>query len=211
MWSIDLQAIIQAIGHIGIFAIVFAESGLFFGFFFPGDSLLFTAGLLASKGLLNIYSLLFGSFVFAVLGDSVGYAFGAKVGPKIFTKDDSLLFQKKHIERTRIFYERYGYKTILLARFVPIVRTFAPILAGVGGMRYRTFLSYNIIGGFLWAVGVTSAGYWLSSIVPGIDQYLIPIVLFIILISVMPPILEWWRERKKSFTERPLHENKKNS
>ena len=146
----DPMIIIKTLGLIGVLIIVFAESGLFFGFFFPGDSLLFTAGFLASQNYLNISILVFGAFICAVLGDSVGYWFGRKVGPKIFTKEDSIFFHKKHIERAQNFYNKYGNKTIFLARFVPIVRTFAPIVAGVGQMKYKNFLTYNIFGGFVW-------------------------------------------------------------
>lgn len=198
----DLPILIRAIGHLGIFAIVFAESGLFIGFFLPGDSLLFTAGLLASEGYLNILFLILGSVVAAILGDSVGYAFGARVGPKIFFREDSILFHKKYVERTKKFYDKHGPKTIILARFVPIVRTFAPILAGVGEMRYKTFLTYNIIGGSLWAIGVPILGYVLGRVIPDIDRYLIPIVLVIIFLSVLPPALEILRERKSSLNEK---------
>ena len=204
-FNLDLPAFITAIGHLGVFAIVFAESGLFIGFFLPGDSLLFTAGLLASKGYLNLALLVGGSVVSAILGDSVGYAFGRRVGPKIFSREDSILFHKKHIKRTKKFYEKHGAKTIILARFMPIVRTFAPILAGVGEMRYRTFITYNVMGGALWAAGVPMLGYTLGQTIPGIDRYLIPIVLVIIFLSVLPPILEIIRERSKG-----VHEKSKN-
>lgn len=188
--------IIKTLGTLGIIAIIFAESGLFFGFFLPGDSLLFTAGLVASQGHMNIWVLFVGSAIAAILGDSVGYAFGHKVGPKIFTRDDSLFFKKEYIEKTRIFYERHGKKTIILARFVPIVRTFAPILAGVGGMEYRTFLSYNIIGGIIWCIGLLSLGFILGSFVPDIDRYILPIVLGIIVVSMIPNALDFARSRK---------------
>ena len=204
-FNLDLPAFITAIGHLGVFAIVFAESGLFIGFFLPGDSLLFTAGLLASKGYLNLALLVGGSVVSAILGDSVGYAFGRRVGPRIFSREDSILFHKKHIKRTKKFYEKHGAKTIILARFMPIVRTFAPILAGVGEMRYRTFITYNVMGGALWAAGVPMLGYTLGQTIPGIDRYLIPIVLVIIFLSVLPPILEIIRERSKG-----VHEKSKN-
>ena len=201
-FNLDLPAFITAIGHLGVFAIVFAESGLFIGFFLPGDSLLFTAGLLASKGYLNLALLVGGSVVSAILGDSVGYAFGRRVGPRIFSREDSILFHKKHIKRTKKFYEKHGAKTIILARFMPIVRTFAPILAGVGEMRYRTFITYNVMGGALWAAGVPMLGYTLGQTIPGIDRYLIPIVLVIIFLSVLPPILEIIRERSKGVHEK---------
>lgn len=184
----DLVHIVQTAGYFGITAIIFAESGLFFGFFLPGDSLLFTAGFLASQGYLNIVLLCVLTFVAAVTGDSVGYWFGKKVGPKIFTKEESFLFRKSHIEKTQKYFERHGKKTIILARFIPIVRTFAPILAGVGEMEYRTFITYNVVGGFLWAVGITVAGFFLGRIIPDVDKYLLPIVLVIIFVSLLPAI-----------------------
>lgn len=182
------EQLISALGLAGVVAIIFAESGLFFGFFLPGDSLLFTAGLLASQGYLNIWWLAPAATLAAILGDSVGYWFGAKVGPKIFSKEDSLFFHKDHLLKTSEFYERHGKKTIILARFIPIVRTFAPILAGVGKMDYQTFLTYNIIGGLIWGAGLTLAGYFLGVWVPNIDQYLIPIILAIIVVSFIPVI-----------------------
>jgi membrane-associated protein len=192
---IDPAFLVATFGLLGVFAIVFAESGLFFGFFLPGDSLLFTAGLLASQGHFNILLLWLGCTVCAIAGDSVGYAFGKKVGPQIFFREDSFFFHKRHIDRTRAFYEKYGKKTIVLARFVPIVRTFAPILAGVGQMEYRTFLSYNIIGGALWSTLLISLGYGLGSAIPSIDRYLLPIVLLIIVISFVPILIEWIKSR----------------
>lgn len=188
--------IIQTVGLIGVWAIVFAESGLFFGFFFPGDSLLFTAGFLASQGLLNIWTLAFGCAIAAILGDSVGYWFGRKVGPKIFSREDSFFFNKKHILRTKSFYDRYGKKTIILARFVPIVRTFAPILAGVGEMNYRTFLSYNVIGGILWTFAFTWGGYLLGNLIPNSEKYLTFIIVGIIIVSLIPAAIEVVRSRK---------------
>ena len=152
---IDPQQLLRSFGTIGLFAIIFAESGLLFGFFLPGDSLLFTAGLFAAKGDLNLAVILVGCFLAAVIGDQVGYAFGKKVGPSIFRRENSRLFKQEYIQRADEFFEAHGAKTILLARFVPVVRTFVPILAGVGSMRYRTFLIYNVIGGLVWAVGVT--------------------------------------------------------
>ncbi|MBI5816959.1 MAG: VTT domain-containing protein [Candidatus Yonathbacteria bacterium] len=193
----DLMALIQTIGYLGIFAIVFAESGLFFGFFFPGDSLLFTAGLLASQGFLNIWVFVALVIMGAILGDSVGYWFGAKAGPKIFTREDSFFFHKRHVERTHNFYLKYGAKAIVLARFIPIVRTFTPILAGVGTMPYGTFLKWNIIGGVLWGAGVTLLGYFLGAVIPGIERYLLPIVAGIIIVSFLPLVSEFVKNRKK--------------
>ncbi len=192
------ESLIAAVGSAGIVAVVFAESGLFFGFFLPGDSLLFTAGLLASQGLLNIWWLVPCCMAAAILGDSVGYAFGKRVGPALFSREDSFLFHKKHAERARDFYERHGKKTIILARFVPIVRTFAPIVAGIGGMAYRTFLSFNVIGGVAWTALLTLAGYFLGRAFPATERYLNLIVVAIILLSFIPVAVEWLRERRKS-------------
>ena len=187
--GIQLPELVKAAGLIGLFGIIFAESGLLIGFFLPGDSLLFTAGFLASQGFFNIFVLAAICFMGAVLGDSFGYAFGKKIGPKIFTKEESLFFRKSHLERAHVFYEKYGGKTIVMARFMPVVRTFAPILAGVGLMRYRTFLFYNILGGFFWAVGLTLLGYWLGNVIPNVDRYIVPLVLLIIFLSMLPPII----------------------
>lgn len=196
----DLVKLITDVSYIGIFFILFAESGLFFGFFLPGDSLLFTAGFLASKGILNIYLLLPLTFIAAVLGDNVGYWFGKKIGPKIFSKEHSLFFSKSHVEKAQAFYEKHGSKTIILARFVPAVRTFAPIVAGVGKMHYETFFFYNIVGGLLWAVGVSLLGFFLGSAIPDVDKYLLPIIFLIILLSVSPGVLQFLKSesnRKK--------------
>lgn len=194
--TFDLITFVQSIGYIGLFLVVFAESGLFFGFFLPGDSLLFTAGLLASQGLFDINLLLIGIFLSAVLGDSFGYAFGRRVGPHIFNKEDSWLFKRSHLDRTSVFFDKHGGRAVILARFLPIVRTFTPILAGVGSMRYKKFLAYNIIGGLLWVLGLTLLGYFLGTYVPGVDQYLIPIVLAIIFISFLPTIFSYFKSKR---------------
>ncbi len=185
----DLTEVIRAVGLIGVWGIVFAESGLLIGFFFPGDSLLFTAGFLASQNVFNVYILAFGAFVAAVAGDNAGYTFGHKVGRRLFNKKDSAFFHKENLDKANDFYKKHGRKTIILARFIPIVRTFAPIVAGVGEMEYKTFFVFNIIGGALWALGVTFAGYFLGSIIPDIDKYLLPIIFLIILISVSPNLI----------------------
>lgn len=192
----NLIHLIQTVSYFGMFGIVFAESGLFFGFFLPGDSLLFTAGLLASQGHLNIWLLLLITFIAAVLGDNVGYMFGAKVGPKIFKKKESLFFRKENITRAEKFYEQYGPSTIILARFIPIVRTFAPIVAGVGKMKYQTFLLYNLIGGFCWTVIMTMAGFSLSKIFPDIGKHLELVVIIIVLLSIMPAIYHVIKEKR---------------
>ena len=186
LFEFDLITLIKTVGYLGLFVITFAESGLLIGFFLPGDSLLFTAGFLASQGFLNIAILMTVSFLGAITGDSVGYAFGKKIGPMIFTKEDSLLFHKDHLQRAKMFYERYGSKTIVVARFMPIVRTFAPILAGVGNMHYGTFVFYNIFGGALWSFGLSGLGYYLGNTIPNIDRYLLPIIAGIIILSVSP-------------------------
>jgi membrane-associated protein len=189
------HVIIAAVGLFGVIAIIFAETGLFFGFFFPGDSLLFTAGFLASQHQISFAWLLVGAFIAAVIGDSVGYAFGKKVGPTIFTKEDSIFFDKKHIARAQHFYERYGKKTIILARFIPVIRTFAPIVAGVGNMTYRTFISFNVIGAFLWTWAMLWLGYGFGSIIPDPDRYVIPAVIVIIVISALPALREIVKNR----------------
>jgi membrane-associated protein len=189
IFNIDIIALIKIGGYLGLFTIIFAESGVFFGFFLPGGSLLFTAGLLASQNLFNIYWLIAVVGVAAVLGDNVGYWFGSKVGDKIFVKEDSLFFNKKYLEKTREFYEKYGPMTVVIGRFVPIVRTFAPILAGVGKMNYRKFFTFNILGALLWAVGLALLGFFLGTSVPGIDKYITPIVILIIILSILPILL----------------------
>lgn len=194
--GISISTLIQATGLFGVFAIVFAESGLFIGFFLPGDSLLFTAGFLSSQGLFPIVLLMIGSFAAAVVGDNVGYAFGSRAGKKIFTREKSLIFRKDHLERAKHFYEVHGNKTIILARFIPVVRTFAPIVAGAAQMNYRRFFLYNVIGGGLWAVGLTGLGYFLGSMIPGVDRYLIPLVGLIIFISFLPVVFHLLKDRK---------------
>ncbi len=188
---IDLAQIVKSLGYFGVWAIIFAESGLLIGFFLPGDSLLFTAGFLASRGLLNIWILIIGAFICAVTGDNVGYFTGHKFGRKLFQKDDSLLFKKKNLEKTQKFYQKHGTKTIVIARFVPIVRTFAPIIAGLGTMHYRTFMYYNLIGGFLWTFGITSLGFFLGKSLPAeqLDKYLLPIIGLSIVVSLIPSII----------------------
>lgn len=184
----DLVELIRTVGYLGVFTIVFLESGLLIGFFFPGDSLLFTAGFLASQGFLDIKILIAGCFLAAVAGDSIGYLIGAKLGPKIFSKENSIFFHKKHLERAQRFYDKHGGKTIILARFVPVIRAFAPVVAGVGSMNYKKFVAFNLIGGVLWAIGVTFAGFYLGSMIPDVDKYLLPIVGLIIIASILPAL-----------------------
>ena len=186
MHFFEIISLIQTIGLIGIFLFVFAESGLFFGFFLPGDSLLFSAGLLAASGYLNIGYLIVGCAIFAILGDAVGYWFGRKVGYKIFFKEESFFFSKKNIDRTKIFFEKHGKKAILLARFVPIVRTFTPILAGVGKMDYKSFALYNASGGILWSATMLLLGYFLGGLFPDLQDYVLLFVVLVIVISFLP-------------------------
>lgn len=192
----DISSLVQSAGYIGLFLITFAESGLLIGFFLPGDSLLFTAGFLASQGYLDIRLLAPLLFVAAVIGDSVGYAFGYRVGPRIFKKEDSLLFHKENIARAQRFFEKHGGKTIILARFMPVIRTFAPILAGVGKMNYSQFVFYNIAGSLLWAVGLSLLGYFLGQAIPNVDRYLLPIIAGIIIVSFLPSIIHFLRDQK---------------
>ena len=182
----NLESFIKTIGLFGVFGIVYAESGLLIGFFFPGDSLLFTAGFLASQGFLDIYLLIIGCFIAAVLGDNTGYAFGHRIGKRLFQRHDSVWFHKDNLLKAQEFYKKHGRKTIILARFIPVVRTFAPIVAGMGDMDYKTFFILNIIGGILWAIGVPLTGYILGNAIPDIDRFLLPIVAFIIIVSVAP-------------------------
>ncbi len=184
-------------GYLLLVGIVFTETGLLVGFFLPGDSLLITAGLLAGMGSLNIWWLNGLVIAAAILGDSTGYAIGTRLGPRIFTRPKSMLFNPKHVQRTHRFYEKYGAKTIVIARFVPIVRTFAPVLAGVGSMRYRRFLTYNVVGGIGWVVSMTLAGYLLGQTVPNISKHIHELVIVIIVLSVIPIAVEVYRERRK--------------
>ena len=189
LFGTDLPTLIETIGLAGIFLIVFAESGLLLGFFLPGDSLLFTAGFLASQEYLPIGALVAGCFIAAVLGDNFGYAFGRRFGPRVFQREKSRFFNPSNLEYARRFYERHGGKAIVLARFMPFIRTFAPILAGVGEMRYPVFLAYNVLGAFLWAVLLPLAGYSLGASIPNVDRYLLPIIAGIVVASVLPSLI----------------------
>lgn len=200
-FGVDLVEAVKTVGYVGVFGVVFAETGLFLGFFFPGDSLLFVTGVLAAQGFFSLPLLVFLLFIAAVTGNMVGYSFGRYVGPKIFTREDSFLFRKSHVVKAQMFYDKYGAKMIVLARFVPIVRTFAPIVAGVGKMRYVTFMIYNVVGAFLWTVCLTTASYYLGSKIENIDRYLLPIVLGIIVVSVLPGVYEYWKEHRASHTD----------
>jgi membrane-associated protein len=194
-FSFDLIEVIRIIGYPGLFAIVFAETGLFLGFFLPGDSLLFIAGFLAGLGVFNIWLLMALLWVAAVAGNMVGYEFGKRVGPRIFAREDSFLFKKDHALKAQKFYEKHGAKTLFLARFMPIVRTFAPIVAGVAKMEYRSFLFYSTTGATAWVVGLVLVGYYLGGL-PIVREYLEVVILGIIFVSVLPAIVEYWKEKR---------------
>lgn len=194
----SLDALIRWGGYTILVGIVFTETGLLVGFFLPGDSLLITAGLVAAAGHLDIWLLNVLLIAAAVAGDSVGYGIGARIGPRLFTREQSLLFNPRHVERTRQFYARHGAKTIVIARFVPIIRTFAPVVAGVGAMEYRRFLFYNIAGGVGWVTSMTWAGYLLGQAVPNVESHIHIIVAVVIVLSVIPIVIEILRERRKS-------------
>ena len=196
----SLDAFIRWGGYGLLTAIVFTETGLLVGFFLPGDSLLITAGLLAAADVLNIWWLNVLLIVAAITGDSVGYALGARIGPRLFAREKSRLFNPRHVQRTRDFYARHGAKTIVIARFVPIIRTFAPVVAGVGQMSYPRFLFYNVAGGIGWVVSMTWAGYLLGSAVPDIDRHIHIVVLIVIVLSVIPIGIEILRERRRPST-----------
>jgi membrane-associated protein len=207
---LDPERLIDTFGLLGIFLIVFAESGLLIGFFLPGDSLLFTAGFLASGPSsvaedlhLPLVPLLLGVWIAAVAGDQIGYLFGQRVGPALFRRPDSRFFKQENIDKAQAFFDRHGPKAIVLARFVPIVRTFTPITAGVSRMHYRTFVTFNVIGGTLWAFGVTLLGYFLGQ-VDVIEQNLEITILILVAISCMPIVLEVLRARRQKGTDPTL-------
>ena len=190
----DLDSIIRTVGYFGVFGIIFAETGLFFGIFLPGDSLLFTAGFLASQGHFNIVVLCLICFVAAVAGDATGYYIGDRMGRRLFTKPESRIFKPEYLIKAQHFFEKHGGKAIILGRFMPIVRTMVPMVAGAGTMTYHKFFTYNVIGAFLWAVCVTLAGYFLGSTIPGVDKYLLPIIAVILVVSVAPSAIHIWKE-----------------
>ncbi len=201
-FSLDITHLLTTAGYVGLFLIVTAESGMGIGLFLPGDSLLVTAGILASRGLFNIYLVSLLSFIGAVIGDSIGYAIGARYGTRLFSKKNGLLFTKENLERSEHFYAVHGKKTIIIARFLPVIRSFAPILAGVGNMPYSTFVTYNVIGAVAWGVGLPFAGLFLGNKVSGIDKYIIPIILAIVIVSALPGILKlvhiWIKRRSRT-------------
>ena len=194
----DVRGLVQAGGYIALAIIVFTETGLMIGFFLPGDSLLVTAGLFAAKGDLNIVFLNVLLMTCAILGDATGYYIGKKLGPALFRKEDSLLFKKKHLIATHEFYERHGGKTIIIARFVPIVRTFAPVVAGMAGMGYRRFALFNIVGGIGWVFSMTMLGYGLVTMFPATEQHIEKVIIIVIFLSLLPGVFEWMRARSRA-------------
>ncbi|MGE3270649.1 MAG: DedA family protein [Chloroflexota bacterium] len=205
MLPFDLKDVIQAVGYVGLFAIVFAESGLFFGFFLPGDSLLFTAGFIASQGVFNLPLLMLLLSIAAVAGDSVGYWTGEKFGRRLFTNEQSFWRNPKRLDAAHAFYEKHGGKAIVLARFIPAVRTFVPIAAGMARMSYRKFLFWNVMGGVGWVVSMTAGGYFLTDALrrmfglaeKDIDKILLPVVFVIIIISVLPAVWHMYTENRE--------------
>jgi membrane-associated protein len=201
----SLQDLIRWGGLVVLVAIVFAETGLLIGFFLPGDSLLFVAGLVAAQGYLDITTLILCLSAAAIAGNATGYWFGHKVGPRLFARPDSRFFRREHLLKAQAFYEKHGGKAIVLARFIPVVRTFATVIAGAAGMNYRRFLFYNVAGGVGWVVSMCLLGYLLGSRIDNIDRYILPVVGGIILLSVLPAVLHLHRERRSSRTsERPV-------
>lgn len=199
VFGLDPKKIFDSIspyGEVVAWLIVFAETGLLIGFFLPGDSLLFTAGVLAGQAKLDLWLLLPGVVLAAVLGDQVGFYIGRRAGPALFRRPDSRLFKQEYVARTHAFFERHGPKAVVLARFIPVVRTFMPVLAGVGRMNHRIFTIYNVTGAVLWTVGVTMLGYALGNAIGGnIDNYLLPLIALIIGISLLPVYFEWRRTK----------------
>ncbi len=194
----DVEGLIKWGGLAMICAIVFAETGLMIGFFLPGDSLLVTAGVFAAAGLMDVTSLLILVSLCAITGDQLGYYIGQKTGQALFTREDSLLFKRSHVLKAQAFYEKYGAKTIVIARFVPIVRTFAPVIAGVGKMNYRRFITYNVTGGILWVFSMVLTGYLLASAVPNINEHIHVVIAVVIFLSLLPAIIEIIRNRKRA-------------
>ena len=199
----DVEGIIRWGGLLMLVAIVFAETGLMIGFFLPGDSLLVTAGIFAAAGHLDVVGLLLWVTLAAVLGDQLGYYIGYRTGPRIFRREDSLLFKREHLMRAKAFYEKHGGKTIILARFIPVIRTFAPVVAGVGQMEYRRFVTFNVVGGVLWVWGMTLLGVWLGNAIPNIDDHIHKVIAVVVFLSILPPIIEYVRSRGR-VVEPPL-------
>ena len=190
--------LVKLVGYPGVAAIVFLESGVPIGFFLPGASMLFTAVLLSSEGFFNPWILILLVTIAAILGDNAGYWFGKKMGVRLFLRPDSKWFRHNHLERAKVFYDKHGVRTIIMARFVPVVRTFVPIVAGVVGMRYKSFIINNIIGACLWGAGTTFLGYYLGAKIPFVSHYLTPIILLIIFVTTAPLAWDFWKQSKSA-------------
>ncbi len=208
MGFFDPKHLIETFGTIGLILIIYAESGILLGLVFPGDSLLFTAGLLASQNKfgLNIFFIAGGAFIGAMLGAQTGYWLGKRFGPALFRRPDSRIFKQEYVDKSKEYFDRYGGKTVIIGRFVPFVRTLVPMLAGIGEMDLRSFTLFNVAGALLWAAGVSVAGYFLGKTIPNVDHYLLPIIGVIILVSVVPPLLEIRRQRRIASAEAPVLE-----
>lgn len=194
----DVRELIAWGGYAGLAAIIFAETGLLIGFFLPGDSLLVTAGLLAATtGVFNVFYLGLLLTVASILGNTSGYHIGRVTGVRLFSRENSLLFNKKHLFRAHEFYERHGGKTVVIARFMPIVRTFVPVVAGMANMAYRRYTLYNVIGGVGWIWGMLFIGYFLGRYIPGIDRHIETVIALVILLSLLPGIIGWLRARRR--------------
>jgi membrane-associated protein len=198
---LDPIYLIRHYGYIGIFVTIFLESGILFGFFLPGDSLLFAAGLLASQHLLSLPVLMLVAISAAILGNTAGYFTGRKLGPTLFTRKNSFIFSQRRVEEAHAFFQKQGPQSLILARFIPAVRCFVPIIAGVGNMEYRAFITYNAVGGLLWGILLPALGYTLGRTVPSIDKYLLPIILVIVCISVLPVLIPYLKIRRKNAAE----------
>lgn len=194
---LDPVSIIETAGYVGLFLVIFSETGILLGFFLPGDSLLFTAGFLASTGFLDLWTIIILTFVAAVTGDALGYFLGKKYGPKIFTKTDSIFLDRKHIVRTEKYFKKFGGETIILARFIPIVRTITPVMAGVGNIGYKRFFVYNVFGGLIWTILLPTAGYYFGQIIPDADRVILPVAIGIIVVSFLPAIFAILRNKER--------------
>ncbi|MEK9160494.1 MAG: DedA family protein [Patescibacteria group bacterium] len=196
---VTLPELIQMVGYVGVFVIVFIESGVPIGLIvpLPGDTLLFSAGILAATQAFDLVPLIITIVIAAILGDSAGYWFGSHYGPKLFSKEDALILNKKYLEKTNQFYQKYGRMALVIGRFLPIFRTLVPITAGMGGMKYRTFLVYNIAGAFIWGISITVLGYFLGNMIPNIDTYLLPTLLVVILVTGYSAFHEVWKAKKE--------------